>query len=63
MALRLGTLKACVALENDYPIDGVIVSTLLIRVNNRFRIPKYSISSVEIGCGASSAIFTDDKIT
>ena len=62
MALRLGTFKACVALKNDYFIDGVVINTLLIRVNNRFRILKYSTSSVKTGCGASSAISADDKI-
>ena len=62
MALRLGTLKAYVALENDYSIDGVIVNILFIRINNRFRISKYFISSVGIGCGALSAISADDKI-
>ena len=47
---------------NDYPLNGVIVSALLINVNNRFRIPKYLTSSIEIDCGALLAIFINVNI-
>jgi hypothetical protein len=47
---------------NDCPLNDIIVNVLLIDINDRFRIFKYSTSSMKINYEASLAIFINIKI-